>query len=44
MLDLRPEAGEPEDGSTEPWWPVGYVDQLDVERFQPLFVESLTTN
>jgi purine nucleosidase len=28
--------------SATTWWPVRYVDELDVERFQALFVEALT--
>jgi purine nucleosidase len=46
VCDLRPraEAAHDEAGSADalPFWPVRYVDELDVERFQALFVESLT--
>lgn len=42
VCDLR--AGtELGSGGDEPWWPVCYVDDLDVERFQALFIQSLTT-
>ena len=30
--------GEPQ---AEPWWPVRYVDELDVERFHALFLASI---
>jgi purine nucleosidase len=41
VCDLRP--GErPAEGPDSAWHPVRYVDELDVERFQALFVEALT--
>ena len=30
---------DPDDG--QPWWPVRYVDELDVERFQAFFLSSI---
>lgn len=46
VCDLRPgvEAGHLEAGGEAlPYWPVRYVDELDVERFQALFIQALTT-
>ncbi len=41
ICDLRSGA-EAVGGAAKDWWPVRYVDELDVERFQSLFIQALT--
>lgn len=42
ICDLR-SGTEAAGGAGGDWWPVRYVDELDVERFQALFIQALTT-
>jgi purine nucleosidase len=39
VTDRRYGSADPDDG--QPWWPVRYVDELDVERFQAFFLSSI---
>jgi len=43
LCDLRPGDAERPRPDAESWSPVTYVDELDVERFQALFVHALTS-
>lgn len=42
LVDLRPTSEGGQADASETWWPVRYVDELDVERFQARFIEALT--
>jgi purine nucleosidase len=43
VCDQRPGGPERTHDEAEPWNPIRYVDELDVERFQGLFVHALTS-